>query len=72
MEIKPKKKITEILFFLFLALGAFVALMPFLYMISNSLKTYGGDGDPGQLESLLAYVLAPIASLGKLRNHHPG
>ena len=41
MEIKPKRKITEILFFLFLALGAFVALMPFLYMISNSLKTYG-------------------------------
>ena len=41
METKPRRKITEVLFFLILILGAFVALMPFLYMISNSLKTYG-------------------------------
>ncbi|MBN2628791.1 MAG: carbohydrate ABC transporter permease [Spirochaetales bacterium] len=41
MEIRPKRRITEILFLSVLVLGAFVALMPFLYMISNSLKTYG-------------------------------
>jgi len=41
MEIKPKRKLTEILFLIVLLLGAFIALMPFLYMVSNSLKTYG-------------------------------
>ncbi len=41
MEIKPKRKLTEVLFLAALLLGAFVALMPFLYMVANSLKTYG-------------------------------
>jgi ABC-type glycerol-3-phosphate transport system permease component len=41
METRTTRTITPILFFILLFLGAFIALMPFLYMISNSLKTYG-------------------------------
>jgi ABC-type glycerol-3-phosphate transport system permease component len=41
MEIKEEGKREELFFYILLAMGAFIALLPFLYMIANSLKTYG-------------------------------
>lgn len=41
METKPERKSGEFLLYVILCVGAFIALLPFLYMISNSLKTYG-------------------------------
>lgn len=40
MAVKQKGNFVKILFYFLLIFGAFIAIVPFLYLISNSLKTY--------------------------------